>query len=501
MGVFELLALSIALSVATAAAAWTGGRLVEGRSADPRLRDRMWATALVLPALPLLAVGLMLLIPAPVREVAARPPTLMDAPMFETVAASAAGTVEPVLTLDPRILAVTILVLAGLLTLARSGRLAFRAWRLARLVRTLDRPDPATLRMVETAAISLEVRTPCVGVSEGTSGPLLSGFVRPRLILPAALSAAADPEVARAVVAHELVHLKRGDHRALWLEEALLTLLAINPLMPVLRAKRAAAREEVCDALALAGAGPGTRRAYAETLIEAWRSRAGPQGLPALTFTGAGRRTAMHRLKAVMNPAPPAGRRPRLLAAGAALAVAAAAGVGSLAVAGEREAVVLVRPGPAEAPVAPAEEPRVVDTPAGARQETTGRTAAEAAFSRLTPEQQARYRDPTGEQYRALCASSDPADGGFCAGVIFAQFPRDGGGGRDDICLPPELEEGDEAARRAALGTLVERTRAEIARAAARPGDRPAEVARAALARAYSCDASALRARTRLSGR
>ena len=42
MGPSELLALSLGLSVAVAAAALVGGRIVEALSADPRLRDRMW---------------------------------------------------------------------------------------------------------------------------------------------------------------------------------------------------------------------------------------------------------------------------------------------------------------------------------------------------------------------------------------------------------------------------------------------------------------------------
>ena len=73
MGPSELLALSLGLSVAVAAAALVGGRIVEALSADPRLRDRMWAAALVLPVLPPLAVGLILLTPPPVREIPAEP--------------------------------------------------------------------------------------------------------------------------------------------------------------------------------------------------------------------------------------------------------------------------------------------------------------------------------------------------------------------------------------------------------------------------------------------
>lgn len=495
MGGPELLALSLGLSVGVAGLAWGAGRLVETLSADPRLRDRVWAAALAAPALPPVVIGLMLLTPSPVREITAAAPAAIDFPVLPlnpAIVASAA----PGPMLDPATAAWAVLALAGLLALARAVGLARRARRQGRMVRGADAPDAATAGMVEAAARDLEIFPPRVSVSEAAPEALLAGVIRPRLLLPAGLAATHDPMIARAVITHELAHLRRGDHRALWIEEGLLALLAINPLMPALRARRAAAREEACDALALADAAPETRRAYAETLIEVLRSRAGPQALPALSFTGAGRRTAMRRLKAVMTPAPAAGRGSHLAAVGLAGLVAALAGAGSLAVAGEREAVARVQPAQAPAPAAHTEAPRGVGSSPQTRpsREAAARAAAEAALSSLTLEQQSRYRNPTGEAYRALCASSDPADGGFCAGVIFSQFPREGSGSGADICLPPELEQGDEAARRAALGALVERTKAEIARASVRPGDHPAEVARAALARAYSCEAAAFRA-------
>lgn len=583
----DLLALSLGLSVATAGMAWIGGRLVEVRTADPRLRDRMWAAALALPALPPLAVGLLLLTPAPVREIAVATPLAAAPTLLEASALSATAPMAP--AFDPDLIAPVILAAAAIAAIWRLGRLGLGAWRLGRLLGGLGEADAGTVAMVHEVAGRLSLRPPRVGVSPGATEPLLAGFTTPRLILPAGLATAGDRAVARAMIAHELVHLKRNDHRIIWLEEALLALLAANPLMPALRARRAAAREEACDAQALDGAGAETRRAYAQSLIEALRSRAGPQALPALTFTGAGRKSAMHRLKAVMTPAAPAGRRTRLISAGAALAVAAAAGAGSLAVAAEREPVMRLQTASPETPVPASGNPRVIDMGADARvllngeplpeglpmwavapdridvrtppagsgemnlilsytgqtpvsvdgrrlpkgfpargvnpdavaqmeivgdhvmftlkpeaevrrarrtqavPDTGAHAATAAALGSLTPEQQARFRNPTGQQYQDLCASTDPADDGFCAGVIFSQFPS-GGGSRGDICLPADLEQGDEAARRAALGTLVERTKAEIARATIRPGDRPAEVARAALSRAYSCEAAAFRA-------
>ncbi|MGZ9100834.1 MAG: M56 family metallopeptidase, partial [Brevundimonas sp.] len=424
------------------------------------------------------------------------------------------------------------------------------------------------------------------GVSAATSEALLAHLGRAQLILPVGLTDGAAAVAASAVIAHELAHLKRGDHHALWMEEALLALLAVNPLMPMLRARRAAAREEVCDALALADAAPEARRAYARSLIEALRDRAGPQasgGLPALTFTGAGRTTAMSRLKAVLNPATAAGRGPRLVAFGVAGVIAALAGAGSLAVAAERAAVIPTPATPATAPVPLDEQPTTVVPGAGARTLLNGEplpeglpmwavapkrievrtlpagsgevdfilpftgstpvsvdgrrmpagfpangvnpdavarvdvvgdhvmytlkpetevrrapatteggnraaiAATEVARDALSSEQRARYRNPTARQYQVLCASRDPGDEGFCAGVMFAQL---GSAPANGVCPPAALEQGDEAARRVALGTLVERGMAEIARGPIRAGDTASDVARSALARAYPCDAA-----------
>lgn len=610
MGAPELLALSLGLSVVVGALGWAGGSLVERLSADPRLRDRVWAVALILPALPPLAVSLLLLTPAPVRNIEAPiarlPADLVTQPIDFVAAAPSAGPI-----FDPTLAAWVVLGVAILLTAGRLAALALRARRLLQIIGQAQPPAPAVATMVEDAALQFAIRPPLVRISPSAPEALLASLGRPRLILPASLIApAADPAAARAVIAHELAHLKRGDHLALWLEEALLALLTVNPLMPMLRARRAAAREEACDALALAGAEPEARRAYARSLIEALRSRAASQasgGLPALTFTGAGRTTAMHRLKAVMNPAPAAGRGPRLTALGLAGLIFALCGAGSLAVAGEREVVLVVGAlppisypetvtGPMEgtdsaAATSPLEEQsRTVDLgpnartllngaplpeglpmwavaaervdirtsgegarelnlilgftgtvpvsvngrrmPTGfpvsgvspeavARMETAGdhvmytlkpeaevrrarmtasrersaaRLATEEARAALSPEQQARYSNPTGRDYQALCASDDPGDDGFCAGVMFAQLQGRG------LCLPPELDRGAEAVRRAALGDLVARGKAEIARAAIRAGDGPADVARAALARAYPCQAAPNNTATLTSG-
>lgn len=463
MSVSELLALSLIVSVGISALAWLAGSLVERASSDPRLRDRVWGAGLLLSALPPLAVAVLLLAPAPVREVAA--PAIVMAPAGVAPTVQALAVPASAALPDLAFLASLLLLAAVAMGLLRLVSLTVRIGRLTRLLRQAVPADTDLAGRVEAIGGRLEIQPPRTVVSATVSEALLSGLGRPCLILPQA----PDGVASDAVIAHELAHLKRGDHRTLWLEEALVVLLAINPLIPLLRARRDAAREEACDALALAAAEPAARRAYAQTLIEALRTRAGPRGagdIVALTFTGAGRTSAMHRLKAVMTPAAPAGRRTRLIAAALGLAVTAAAGGASVALAGQRD--VEVRMIAAPEPDAPA------DGSASA-----SRAAVQAALAALPPETRDRFRNTSAADYRAYCASTDAAEEGFCAGVMFSHLAGAPGNG---LCVPEDR--GDERAR---LTDIVARGKAEIARLAPRRDEGAYEYSERALKAAYPC--------------
>lgn len=486
-----LLTLSLGLSIAVAALALAGGVLAERFSPDPRLRERAWAAGLTLPVLPPIAVALLLAFtPAPVLT-AAVPAGVMAAPAPVAVEAAPVAAAPPP-TVDWNAAAGAVLAIAGLLMLARLTGLGLRARRLARLVRGAEAASPEVAGAVARLASGLAVAPPRILVSAAAPEALLTALGRPRLLLPAALARAAGGAAARAVIAHELAHLKRGDHRALWLEETLLVLLAANPLMPLLRVRRAAAREEACDALALAGAAPGTRRAYAQSLIEALRDRAGPQavgGLPALTFTGAGRTTAMHRLKAVLTPAAPAGRRTRLAVAAAGAALLAAAAAGSVAVAAQREPVVRFARTPDRPVTTDIGRASDIDrTGAGLNIVLKREPAAQdapPADSPLSPDRQARYRGLSAQGYREVCASNDPGDDGFCAGVMFAQM------GSDGVCPPAGAAGGDTGA---ALAAYVERGRRVMTDLPPRADEGAYGYAGRAMARAFPCPAQAARA-------
>lgn len=340
MSALQLLALSLTASVLTAGAGWMIARAVERRVRDAALREQVWAVALYLPALPVLIVGLFLLLPAQVIRVAEAPVNL--APVPATAVAPALPTLSLGETLQTAALAVA--VLAALLCLVRLAHTGLRLLRLRRLMRTTASASPELQSRVEGLARRLGVSAPDLRVLPTGAEAFLSGLRRPVLVLPDALAAAPDQPATAAVCAHELAHLRRGDHRALWLEELLLALLAINPLLGPVRRRRAAAREEACDALALAGADARTRRAYARALLAALQDPGRQNDVPALTFTPSKRTFAMLRLQAILTPTPSVAPRLRRLSIAVGAVMAAGVCTASVALAAQREPTVEIIP-------------------------------------------------------------------------------------------------------------------------------------------------------------
>lgn len=342
MGTAELLALSLGLSLVLAGAAYGLVRLFEAGAPDPVLRETAWALALYLPALPIVLVGAALLLPPPTVASAVGLEGPATGPAVIEIIVKQGASVAPV----GELLALGVLAVAGLLALIRVIWLVRRSLRLQRLIRASGEASPAARQIVEDTARRLGAPTPEVRVRAAGGEALIAGLLRPVLVLPASLLEATDPQALRAVCAHELAHLKRGDHRALWIEEALLTVLACNPLLRIIRDHRSAAREEACDAAALAHAGDDARKLYARSLLDALRASPKGDDAPALTFTSSRRILVMRRLKAILSPVPTSGVRQRLAVLGLGVAVAAVAGTSSYALAAQRQAVVVPQPAP-----------------------------------------------------------------------------------------------------------------------------------------------------------
>ncbi len=157
-----------------------------------------------------------------------------------------------------------------------------QARRLVNLRRLIagGRPAETTLEnLVTQVAGELGVRPPPVRVVPRISSPALCAWGRVSLLWPEASLDRFSSAGRRAVVVHELAHLKRRDHWTGWVE-----LLAgcgwwWNPLFWYVRHQLHENAELACDAWVVARL-PDGRRAYAEALIDV------AQGEPAMQLSG-----------------------------------------------------------------------------------------------------------------------------------------------------------------------------------------------------------------------
>ena len=102
-----------------------------------------------------------------------------------------------------------------------------------------------------------------VRLCDGISTPFLLGLVRPRVYLPTAL-----PEADRTwVLAHERVHLRRGDHWWKALGFLILSIYWFHPLVWVCFALFCRDLEGTCDEAVIRNYSVQDRQSYAETLL------------------------------------------------------------------------------------------------------------------------------------------------------------------------------------------------------------------------------------------
>jgi len=186
-----------------------------------------------------------------------------------------------------------------------------------RFARFTRRARPAPDHLVAEVAIvanRLGVRVPDVRVLGGLTSPVIWCLWRPVLLWPAGLECRLRGEGKRAVIAHELAHLRRRDHWVRRLEMIAAVLHWWNPLFWLARKKMRADAELACDAWAT---GQADRRAYAEALLEVCSFNPRRRPAPAVGVFGEGRRAMQERLTMIMRD-----RGPCRLAFGAKLVVA-----------------------------------------------------------------------------------------------------------------------------------------------------------------------------------
>lgn len=127
------------------------------------------------------------------------------------------------------------------------------SWRQRRFVRSLGR-----LERIDAGRLR----------AEAVDGlPAVVGLLRPRVVLPCDFAARYTPEEQRLVLAHEQVHLRRGDPWANALAALVLCLHWFNPVMHYALRRFRHDQELACDAVVIARA-PQARMAYGVAMLK-----------------------------------------------------------------------------------------------------------------------------------------------------------------------------------------------------------------------------------------
>jgi protein TonB len=168
-------------------------------------------------------------------------------------AAAARAATSPWLGLLPWILA------AGVL-----ARVAWVVAGLARLRALRRRGVPAQDELFDELQRVIGTSAEC-RVVNGLAQPVTFGVRPPVVLLPQALVDSPEP-LRRAVVAHELIHVRRRDWVWLLAEEALRAAFWFHPAVWWLTTRVQLAREEFTDHVAVLAT--GNRRAYVEALVQ-----------------------------------------------------------------------------------------------------------------------------------------------------------------------------------------------------------------------------------------
>lgn len=164
------------------------------------------------------------------------------------------------------LVAVWLVVAAGLFAWTLLRALRFRRW----LARS-SRPAPkALLHEVAEIGHSLGLaRVPEVHTTTACVSPMVCWTGgRVRLVIPSSLLTRLNHQELRAVLAHELAHVRRRDHLVRWIEWLACSVFWWNPVAWWARRELRAAEEASCDALGVTALKYAPRD-YAKSLLRA----------------------------------------------------------------------------------------------------------------------------------------------------------------------------------------------------------------------------------------
>ena len=126
--------------------------------------------------------------------------------------------------------------------------------------------------------------------------PMLLGLLKPKIVLPAAVSG----ERLEHILLHELTHLRRRDLYYKWLAAFVTSVHWFNPFMPLVRREIASACELACDEAVIRRMSVRERQGYGETLIALSAAHRLPAGALSTTLSE-GKRLLKGRLLSIMK--------------------------------------------------------------------------------------------------------------------------------------------------------------------------------------------------------
>jgi beta-lactamase regulating signal transducer with metallopeptidase domain len=115
-------------------------------------------------------------------------------------------------------------------------------------------------------------------VARHIQAPGVIGFVWPTLLLPVSMLSGVPAEDLKAILSHELAHIRRYDYLVNWCQMIVEAVLFFNPAVWWISRQIRIEREACCDMVVVAATGQRVR--YAQMLAE-WAQRLGYAGAPA----------------------------------------------------------------------------------------------------------------------------------------------------------------------------------------------------------------------------
>jgi beta-lactamase regulating signal transducer with metallopeptidase domain len=181
-----------------------------------------------------------------------------------------------------------------------AARQVRRIKRHASLVRLAKKAPQSLTLEIEAIALEVSVRPPRALVTGGIVSPFTWFLGRLCLVWPETMSGRDEVARSRGVIAHELAHVRRGDHYLAWLELVAGLVWWWNPLFWFVRRRLRESAELACDAIALSVCQDG-RRSYAELLLALSSGSKSPFLAPVLGIRAASAASFERRLSMILS--------------------------------------------------------------------------------------------------------------------------------------------------------------------------------------------------------